>query len=652
MEPYPHLRKPIQIGNLRLKHRIVMGPMWTRLAGINGEVTQQMIDYYVARAKSGPEMVVIESTAVDSRYGWTEPTLRLDGNQFQPWYHKLVEAIHLNGNGVPVLGQLIHVGAFSDNPVSPSGVPSMKLGGTGLFQPRVLSIEEIEETREKFIEAAVRVKEVGCDGVLVHGATAYLLEQFVSPYTNKRTDKYGGSLENRMRLPLEIVRGIREKCGPDFVLGYVMVAHEWLPDGITFEESVPFAKALEEASCDYLDMFVGTYETFASDERSPGHSKYTKFGLWPHTDVIKKALKIPVVHRTHGDYDPDSWEKHLEEGHADIVQLAKPTLCDPGIFNKVLEGKREEVRFCTRCHHCHDEGIIGHNQVECALNPETGREREYAISPASKAKKVLIIGGGPGGLEAARVAALRGHDVTLMEKEADLGGKMRFLALCEANESYGVFRDWLVLQCTKAGVKFNLNAEATPQAVKAAGADVVVLAMGAPDRITPDIPGISMPHVFTPEEVLTKKAAVGKSVVVIGGNRIGVDLAYTMMKRQLAEKVTIIEEQAVNSVGYDMEVLNMAIMAMILLPKLGVQALTGAHVEKITADVVHVVDPEGRKQKIPADTVIFSAGYRPVTTLFDALQGQVKELHSVGDCVKFRNVRYAVHEAAFWARQF
>ena len=553
MERFPLLTQPMQIGSLRLRHRMIMGPMWTRFASLNGEVTQQMIDYYAARARGGAAMIVIESTTVDRRYGWSEPTLRLDGPEVQPRYHKLVETIHYNG--APVLGQIIHVGAFSDNPISPSGVPSIKLGGVGIFKPRVMSLEEIEETRDKFIAAALRVKEVGCDGVLVHGNTAYLLHQFVSPYTNKRTDKYGGSPENRMRLPLEIIRGIRAKCGSDFVLGYEIVADEFLPGGITYEDSVPFAKALERESVDFLDVAVGTYETFASTDRSPGHTKYTRFGEWQHTEVFKKALKIPVVHRAHGDYDPASWERHLQAGHADFIQLAKPTLCDPGLFNKIFEGRTEDVRFCTCCNHCQDVGIIGHEQVECALNPEMGREREYAISPAPKAKKVLIVGGGPGGLEAARVAAQRGHDVTLMEKDGELGGKMRDLSLCVDNEPYGTFRDWQVRECTKAGVKFALNKEATAEAIQASGADVVILATGAANRITPDIPGISMPHVFGPEEVLAGKASVGKKVAVIGGNRIGVDLAYTIMKRKLAETVTIIEQQAVNSVGYDMEIL-------------------------------------------------------------------------------------------------
>jgi 2,4-dienoyl-CoA reductase-like NADH-dependent reductase (Old Yellow Enzyme family)/thioredoxin reductase len=594
-------------------------------------------------------MIVIESTAVDGRYTWEEATLRLDHPEMQPRFHKLVEAIHMNN--APVLVQLVNVGAFSANPISPSGVPSMMMGGIGVVQPRVMSIEEIEEARDKFIASAVMAKEIGCDGVLLHGNTAYLLHQFSSPYTNKRTDQYGGSQENRDRLPLEIVRGIRDKCGPEFVIGYELVCDEFLPGGLTYEHSIPFAKALEKEGADYLDLAVGTYETFASTDRSPGQTKYTRFGEWEHTEVFKKEVSIPIVHRTHGDYDPFSWENHIEAGHADFVQVAKPLLCDPELFNKILEGNYEDIRTCTCCSHCVCVGVIGHQQAECALNPETGRDRAYAIARAPASKRVLVVGGGPGGLEAARVAALRGHEVTLMEKNSDLGGNLKYISLCADNEPYGAFLDWAVRQCRKAGVAFQVNKEVTIDVVHEAGADVVILATGAPNSIVPNIPGAEKAHVVRPETVLTGAVSVGKKVAVIGGNRIGVDLAYTIMKKGLAEAVTIIEEQAVPSVGFDMEVLNMAMLTMCLLPKLGVQALTGSRVEEITHNSVAIVNPEGKKKKIDADTVVLALGYASDPGLHEALVGKVKEFYALGDCKKPRSLRDAIHEAAFIARK-
>lgn len=652
MNQFKVLAEPIKIGSIQLKHRLIQGPMWTRFCTVNGEVTQQMLDYYSLRAKNGAAMVVIESTAVDRRYGWEMATLVLDDLEMEPGYARLVELIHLHG--IPAVAQLINVGAFSPkDPISPSGVASVMHGAVGVVQSRVMSLEEIEEQRGKFITAAVLAKEAGCDGVLVHGATSYLLHQFISPYTNKRTDKYGGSPENRMRLPLEIVRGIRQKCGPDFVIGYTIVADELLPSGgLTLEDTVAFAKVLEQEGVDYIDSMVGMYETFATSERSPGHSKYTRFGAWEQTKAFKKAIKIPVSHRAQGDYDPVSWEKHLVAGDADFIQLAKQTLCDPEIYNKILEGRLEDIRECTCCLHCLESMIIQHYQVECALNPETGRERDYAIQRVSKPKKVLVVGAGPGGLEAARVAALQGHEVTLMDKETEPGGNLRFITLCLDNEPYGRFRDWEVRKCKEAGVKIELSKEATLGTIQAAKPDVVILAIGAPERIIPDIPGISKPHVVTPEDVLTGKARVGEKVVVIGGNRVGVDVAYTIVKKGLAKSLTIVEPKPVPAVGYDMETLNMLMQTIIMLPKLGVQALTGTQVEEVTDNSVAVVDPEGKKSKIEADTVVLSMGYAaPDQALYKALTGKVKELYAIGDCVKPRRVSDAVHEAAFVARQ-
>lgn len=644
------LTEPIMIGSLLLKHRVTLGPMWSRLCSVTGEVTQQMLDYYEARAKGGAAMIVIESTAVDNRYRWNEPTLRLDDPVFQPGFARLVDIIHLNGAAAIV--QIVNIGTFSANPISPSGVASVMMGGLGIITPRIISLEEIEEQRDRFINTAVLAKEVGCDGVLVHGATAYLLHQFVSPYTNKRTDKYGGNLENRMRLPLEIIRGIRKKCGPDFVVGYELVVDELLQGGITYEDSIPFAKALEREGIDYLDQGVGTYETFGSSDRSAGLSKYTRFGSWEHSAAFKKEVNIPVVSRSHGDYDPHSWEQHIRAGDADIVQVAKPSLCDPEIFNKALEGRFDDIRVCTNCTHCMGVGVIGHNQVECALNPETGKERIYIIQQVSKLKNILVVGAGPAGLEAARVAAMRRHQVTLIDKESEPGGNLRYIALCLDNEPYGDFRNWEVRECTRNGVKITLGKEATQENIQEVNPDVLILATGASQRIIPEIPGISSPLVITPEDALVGKASIGEKVVVIGGNRIGVDISYTLAKKSLAKSIIIIEPRPVASVGYDMEILNMAIQTMCLLPKYGVQVLTGTQVKEITDDSVVLINPEGRKSKIDANTVILSMGYEASDRmLYKVLKGKVKELYEIGDCVKPRNVKHAIHEAAYIARQ-
>lgn len=649
MNRFKFLSESIQLGHLQLKHRMIMGPMWSRLSTVTGEVTQKMIDYYVARAKGGAALITIEATGVDRRYGWPEPTLLLDNRAFQPGLHRLVEAIHLNGAAAVI--QLINPGTFAAKAISPSGVPFMGQVPGKFTESRPMTVEEIEELRDNFIAAAVLAKEIEFDGVTIHGAGAYLLHQFRSPLTNRRTDKYGGNLENRMRLPLEIIRGIRAKCGADFIVGYRFVEDELLPGGVTREESTIFAKALEQEGVDYIDLQIGSQQANATDDRSPGYTKYTRFGAWKTMEIFKRAVGVRIVARAYGDYDPVSWEKHLEAGHADFVQIAKPLLCDSDLINKVLEERLEDIRPCTNCLHCAEVGVIGHDIVECALNPETTRERDYIIRPVSDSKKVLVIGGGPGGLEAARVAALRGHKVTLMEKSEELGGNLRFISQCVDNEPYGDFLNWEVRQCRDAGVTIELNKEVTLETTHEFKPDAVILATGAPTPIFPDIPGISKPHVVRPEDVLMGNVSLGKKVVVIGGNRVGVEVAYTIAKKGLSETLTIIEPQPVPSVGYDMETANMAMMTICLLPKLNVKVLTGTRIEEVRDDGVLVVSLEGKKQKIAADTVILAMGYAPDKRLYEALKVKVKELYAIGDCVKSRTVRNAIHEGAYVARQ-
>jgi len=636
------LYQPIAVRNLVLKHRMIMAPMMKIFGAENGEITQSVIDYYTARAKGGAALITTGLFEVLGRN--TERYPRIDDDKYIPGLRMLAEAIH--SEGVPIIVQLHHGGPSAGDPISPSGVPCLT-AGQEIIQSRAMSSEDIEEIKELFIQAAVRVKQAGCDGVAPHGAATYLLQQFFSPRMNLRTDRYGGSLENRMRLPLEIVRGIRQKCGPGFVIGYAMVVDELIPGGIVIEDSLNFAIALEKEGADYIDIRAGTHESFAVTEKGRGHSNHQpRTGIWEYSEPFKKALKIPVFCSTSGCYDPALWEDALEKGQADVVSIGKPLICDPDMPKKVLEGRLDDIRQCILCIDCLGFGARG-----CSLNPEVGREREYAIDRVDRPKRVLVAGGGPGGLEAARVAALRGHKVTVMDKEAELGGNLKIIGLCKGNDLYMNFRDWLVGQCTKVGVNFELSKEVSPQVIKEAKPDVVIVATGAPIPVIPQIPGIKKPHVVTPVDVLTGRVPAGKNVVVVGGSRVGVDTAYTIAAKGLADKIAIVEPFPVPVLAYDMSILCRTYMLFVLLPKYGVQGFTGMGIEEITDREVIVADREGKRQKIKADTVVIALGYSPNMSLYEALRAENIELYAIGDCEKARTVADAVHEGAHLAHQ-
>lgn len=641
------LLQPIKIGTLLLKNRMVRSPMWSRYSGVNGEVTQQILDMYESASKGGPAMIIVEAMAIADRYTWSESQLRIDDPKFLPGLGRLVETIHLNGTACEF--QLHCAGAFGKDPISPSGVPCYGLGRQIYVQPRPLSLPEVEEIRDLFVTAAIRAKDLECDGVVIHGATSYLLQQWVSPHTNKRTDRYGGSFENRIQLPLEIVRGIKQKCGSSFVVGYSMVIDELLPDGISIEESTAFAKALEQEGVDHIDLNIGTYETSSLD-KGVGRSHRQPKGAFEKAEVFKKLVNIKVFARCNGEHDPIKWEQGLQKGQFDVIQIGRPLLADPDLPKKVIEGNLEDIRLCIRCNQCYETGVIKCFQLACTVNAELGKERDYAIKRLTYApKRVLVIGGGPAGLEAARVAALRGHKVTLMEKGTELGGNARIASLSVGKEEIKTyFIDWLERQCKKAGVKIELNKEVSLQAVKQLDPEVVIVATG-PNVLIPPIPGINKPHVITAEDVLTGKVKVGKRVVIAGGGQVGVETADFIAEKNQAESITIIEMLPV--LALDMPAMSRTYMLQVLLPKWGVKTFTNMQIQEITHEEVIALDKSWNRHKFGADTVVNALGYVPNATLSEVLNGEVRELYKVGDCEKVGNILGAVHKAAYIARQ-
>jgi 2,4-dienoyl-CoA reductase-like NADH-dependent reductase (Old Yellow Enzyme family)/thioredoxin reductase len=638
------LFEPIKVGNLLLKNRIVMAPLACSFASAEGEITDTMCNYFSARAKGGAAMIAVGVCLVDlqGRLGPGQP--RIDDDRFIPGFYRLVRGVR--ENGALTCAQLHHAGRFAvvEEPVSASDVPPPWM--LNIWKdPRPLTTKEVEELVDRFGNAAVRAQRAGFDMVELHGATGYLITQFVSPRTNKRTDRYGGCFDNRIRFPLDIIQNIRKKCGPNFPIGIRMIGDEWLPDGFQLDEALLFAQRLEAAGVAYISASAGTYESFPLNggylAMGAPKGKTIKYGA-----EIKKNVNIPVF--INGKIaDPIWMDQLLTEGQGDVIALGRPLVSDPDLPIKAQEGRLEDIRKCNSCCYCLDT-FMRNLPLECFQNADVGREAEYRIRPAEKRKKVLIVGGGPGGLEAARVAALRGHDVTLMEKQSDLGGQLLLAAIPTGKEEYKTATvDWLVTQCKKAGVKIELNKRVDSEVVAQVKPDVLVVATGG-NPLIPPIPGADSQNVMTYEKALRYEGDWGsKKVVVVGGGDVGSEIAEFLARK--GANICIVE--MLPELALAMEVQN-RILLLTRLAELRVDIKTHHLVEAIEKDGVVVVNLQTREKKtIKADLVVMALGVTPNKDLENTIKGKAKETYFIGDCVAPRKAVNAIHQASFIARQ-
>jgi len=643
-----YLAQPIKIGNITAKNRIWEAPAWTRTASVSGEVTQTTIDHYAARARGGIGLICTEAVAVDPDHLWIEPQLRIDHHMYAPGHRKLVEAVHRYD--VPIICQLHVAGMFGRNPIAPSGLPAYDFAHK-LINPRVVTIEEVEAIRDMFIHGAHIAKECGYDGVEIHGGAAYLLMQFFSAHNNRRTDAYGGSLENRMRFSLEILQGIKEVCGSDYVVGYTGPDVDAL-GGITAEDNYVFSKAMENEGLAYWDLTIpGTYETFHFSEIQ-GIVRKQERGQWDRSAGYKKVLNIPVTARATSSVNAEEWDDAIGQGKLDVVRVTRPIFADPNLAKKVLSGKGEDVRKCLTCNECMDTGVAKPWGVHCAINYGLGRGEalNFKMQPVAVPKNVLVIGGGPGGLEAARISAERGHNVTLMEKQAVLGGEVKAATLTLDKEALNGFIEWQERECKKLGVKIELNKEVTTQVVDEFKPDVVFMASGATPA-KPPIPGIDKAHVVTAADVLYGKASVSGKVVIAGGGTVGIEMAEYVIKKGLAKDVTCVDLLPIEDFGSGMAGIDRGYFWRNIFPTLGLKLAPVMKIEEITDKAVKTVDNKWTRHEFEADTVILALGYTPNRNLYDALKDKIEELYVIGDAVKSRNIMEAIHDADYFALQ-
>jgi len=634
---FAKLMQSFRLKSVELRNRIVMAPMLSRLCDPNGVVSPKLIDYYTERARGGVGLIIVEYCYIDEKESKANPgQLGVYDDQLIAGLGDLAEAIQ--EWGAKAILQICHAGRCTSakimgrQPIAPSSMPSY----TGEMA-REMTLEEIEGAIESFAEAARRAKTAGYDGVELHGTHGYLLAQFLSPHTNRRTDKYG---RDRGLFALETLDRVRSRVGSNFPVGYRISGDEFIEGGITLPEAKALAKRLEEKGIDYLHVSAGIIET---GQRFILPMYFPKGALLPLAEGIKSSVNVPVI-AVGAIHDPALAEEALQKKRADLIAMGRALIADPELPNKVQSGKLEEIRTCLRC----NQGCISrlpHNKTQrCAINAEVGRERQMRIHPVSKAKHVCVIGGGPAGMEAARLLSLRGHRVTLIEKEKELGGLLRYATVPDFKVELKSFLEYLKTQVQKLAVEILLDRRATPEFVKEIKPDSVVLAAGSSLRI-PDISGTGKPFVATSIELLSGSFKAGARVVVVGGAAMGCEVAALLASS--GTKVTLVE--MLGDLATDLE-MRSRLALLQLLKERGVKILTNWKLEKIENGYVLLVSRDWEKMEVATNSVILALGLTSNQELLKPLRESFRDVYAVGDCVEPRKIYQAIHEGAFAGR--
>ncbi len=639
-----HLFQPIKIGSMEVKNRLVMPPMCTRLASVHGEVTDTLIAYYVERARGGAGLVMVEYCYIDEKESKAAICqLGVQSDHHITGLRELAAAI--KSYGARAVLQIAHGGRQSDpgkiggrKPVAPSEIPD-PLVSEMLGHPnhvRALSIDEAEEVIESFVEAARRARDAGFDGVEIHGAHGYLLSQFLSPFSNHRTDLYGGDLEGRSRFPLEIARRTRKKLGPDYPIFYRLSADEFVRGGLTLDETRRFARMLEQAGVNCVDVSAGAYSSmhrFIMPAYYPnGYFVYLAKG-------IKEAVSVPVI-AVGAINEPLHAEEIIAGGAADMVAMGRALIADPYLPKKAFEGRFEDIRTCIRCNDgCINRFFKGWT-IRCAVNPVAGREKHYAeIPPARVRRRVMVIGGGPAGMQAAITARRRGHEVALYEKSDRLGGLLNIAAIPDFKQDLRRFRDHLISQVRQMQINVVYNREVDRQLVEAERPDVVVIATGSRLHV-PDVATINRGNMVNALDVYSGGIQTGQNVLVVGAGLVGSETALILARQ--GKKVTLMDR--LEKIAFDVEPLTFMALTE-LLDQAGVEIRTGLNIEAVTETGVMVSDKGWNRFTIEADTVVNAMGLEPNQELLGELEGSASVVFAVGDCYKPRDVGDAVHEA-------
>jgi len=657
---FRYLFSPIRINKTEIKNRIVMTAMHLGYTP-EGVVTDRLVEFYRMRAKGGVGLIIVGGCTIDE-YAGMASMIGLSDDKFIPGLKRLCETV--KAEGAKVAAQLYQAGRYTHSamiggkkPFSASAVRSKLTGEV----PRALELEEIPMVQDSFAKAAKRAKEAGFDAVEILGSAGYLISQFFSPITNLRTDRYGGSLENRMRFGIEVVQRVRDAVGPDYPIIMRLAGNEFMEGGNTNKEARIFAKELEMAGVDLFNITGGWHET-----RVPQLTMFVpRAGFSYLASNIKKAVQVPVI-ASNRINDPYLGEEILVRGEADMITMARALIADPDLPKKAMEGKAHMINHCIACNQGCFDNIFSFRPVTCLVNPLAGRESELEVRPADQKKKVVVVGGGPAGLKCGITLKERGHEVVLLESSGSLGGQLLLNQKIPGRMEMVTLALDLCNQAKALGLDIRLNAPATLETILREKPDAVVVATGARPH-TPQILGVDLTHVHQAWEVLKGKVMLQEPVVIIGGNAVGLETALyvashgTLSPEDLfflftnkAEEVQDLWEYC--STG------NKKVVVLEMLPKAGkdigqstrwtvfaelkrlnVQILTNTKAVEIKeGEVIALKDEE--ELTIKAGSVVLATGSIPQNQLYGELLGHNLEVYLIGDAQKIGKAIDAIRE--------